>query len=137
MARTFKRKQSMAAISEINVTPLIDLAFALLIIFMITTPLLEQSIPLDLPLETQKPQSTRDDEFQTISVERDGKVYWGKETVTLARLDELLASAAARSAPPVISIRADKSLPYQKVIEVIDLVKANKLTRISLDTQVR
>lgn len=135
MARTFRRKQSMAAISEINVTPLIDLAFALLIIFMIATPLLEQSIPLQLPLESHKPQTPRDEQFQAISVRKDGTIFWGQDAVTLAKLDELLASAAAQPEPPVISIRADKSLPYQKVIEVLDAVKANKLTRISLDTQ--
>lgn len=137
MARTFRRKQSLTALSEINVTPLIDLAFALLIIFMITTPLMEQSIPLQLPLETQKPQTIDNEEFQIISVRRDGNIYWGDTSVTSARLDELLATAAARPRPPVISIRADKSLPYQKVIEVLDAVKANKLTRISLDTQVK
>lgn len=137
MARTFKRKQSLAAISELNVTPLIDLAFSLLIIFMITTPLLEQTIALDLPLESAKPQSDRKDDFEYVSVEKDGKVYWGKEPVTMARLDELLATVAARPDQPVISIRADKTLPYQSVIEVIDLVKSNNLTRISLDTQVK
>lgn len=138
MARTFRRKQSMAAISEINVTPLIDLAFALLIIFMITTPLLEQTIPLQLPLENQRPQASRDDtQFQIVSIRGDGKVFWGDEPVTLATLDDLLGSAAANPDPPVISIRADGRIPYQKVIEVIDLVKGNDLTRISLDTQVK
>lgn len=138
MARTFRRKQSMGAISEINVTPLIDLAFALLIIFMITTPLLEQTIPLQLPLESQTPQPTRsEDTFETISINQEGKVFWGDEGVTLARLDEILAAAAATPNPAVISIRADRRLQYQKVIEVIDIVKSNELTRISLDTQVK
>lgn len=138
MSRTFRRKQSMAAISEINVTPLIDLAFALLIIFMITTPLLEQTIALELPLENQHQQASRDDtQFQTVSIRGDGKVFWGDEPVSLAKLDELLAAVSVSANPPVISIRADHRLPYQKVIEVIDLVKGNDLTRISLDTQVK
>lgn len=138
MARTFRRKQSLTALSEINVTPLIDLAFALLIIFMITTPLLEQTIPLQLPIESQKPQEPRPgDSFRTISLRGDGLVFWGEQQVTLARLDELLAAEAARPNPAVINIRADKSLPYQNVVDVIDLVKSNRLTRISLDTQVK
>jgi len=128
----------MAAISEINVTPLIDLAFALLIIFMITTPLLEQTIPLQLPLESQSPQPSRSEEaFETISIRQDATIFWGDRSVTLARLDEILANAATSANPPVISIRADRRLPYQKVIEVLDLVKQNELTRISLDTQVK
>ena len=63
MARNFHRKDRLSALTEINVTPLIDLAFALLIIFMITTPLLEQTIELDLPIETNKDQSQDRDDF--------------------------------------------------------------------------
>lgn len=138
MARTFRRKQSMEAVSEINVTPLIDLAFALLIIFMITTPLLEQTIPLDLPKEDQKAQESRENiEFQNISIDSEGQVYWGKEPVSLAKLDDMLRGLAGRPNPPVIGIRGDASIQYQRIIEVLDRVKANNLTRISLDTQVR
>lgn len=134
MARTFRRKQSLAAMSQIDVTPLIDLAFSLLIIFMITTPLLEQTIQLDLPEESQKAQSERNPVFRTVSIRADGQVFWGDQPVSLAKLNEILAAEAELPDTPVISIRADKSLTYQKVVEVIDLVKSNKLTKISLDT---
>lgn len=126
----------MTAMSDINVTPLIDLAFALLIIFMITTPLLEQSIPLQLPVETQKPQPARDQiRFETISVNREGQVFWGDQPVTLARLDTILQNLSTEPDPPVLSIRADAALNYQKVIDVLDLIRRHQLTRISLDTQ--
>lgn len=138
MARTFRRKQSMEAVSEINVTPLIDLAFALLIIFMITTPLLEQSIPLNLPVQDKNDQpSTEDMEIQVISVDQEGQIYWGKEPVSLARLDDMLNGLSTRDNPPVLRIRGDAAIQYQRIIEVLDRVKANKLTRISLDTQVQ
>ena len=137
MARTFRRKQSLGALSEINVTPLIDLAFALLIIFMITTPLLEQTIPLRLPLETANERPGDKERFQTISIDAEGQLYWGEEAVDATRLNALLESMKAGGDPPVISIRADASLPYQKVIDVLDLVKQNDLSRISLDTRVR
>ena len=69
MARTFHRRDRLSAISEINIMPLLDLAFALLIIFMITAPLLEQSIDLNLPFEDQKLQSsTEKKRFLTISI---------------------------------------------------------------------
>ncbi len=124
--------------SEINVTPLIDLAFALLIIFMITTPLLEQTIPLDLPLEDQKAQPSDEQmEFQTISIDKDGQIFWAKEAVSLDTLDRYLKNLSNRQNQPVISIRADRSVPYQRVIDVIDQVKQNDLTRIDLDTQVK
>jgi len=138
MARTFRRKQSMEAVSEINVTPLIDLAFALLIIFMITTPLLEQTIPLNLPVqEKNDSRAAADLEIQVISVDQAGQIYWGEEPVALDQLDKKLKNLADRSDTPVLRIRGDASIQYQRIIEVLDRVKANKLTRISLDTQVR
>jgi len=126
----------MGAISEINVTPLIDLAFSLLIIFMIATPLLEQTIPLQLPLESQSAQPQEDIEFQTISIDTRGQAFWGETAVDMTQLNDLLARASLQTEPPVIRIRADGSLPYQRVIDVLDLVKQNELSKISLDTQV-
>lgn len=126
----------MTAMSEINVTPLIDLAFALLIIFVITTPLLEQTIELQLPVESQRPQDTPATEFQTLSINSEGQIFWGEDPVDLDGLDVLLAELSTRSDPPVLKIRADRNLRYQEVIQVLDLVKSNRLTRISLDTQV-
>lgn len=138
MARTFRRKQSMEAVSEINVTPLIDLAFALLIIFMITTPLLEQTIQLNLPKEDSRDQAPRDQSnIQVISIDAEGQVYWGEQPVSLAKLDDMLNGLAGQANPPVLSIRGDEAIQYQSVIDVLNLVKKHKLTRISLDTQVR
>ena len=138
MARVFKRKESLGAISEINVTPLIDLAFALLIIFMITTPLLEQTIPIELPIDTQTPLTTPPAiDFQSITIDARGRIFWGEQPVSAAELDQLLARLQSQGNPPVLSIRADRNLPYQAVIDVIDVIKQHKLSKISLDTQVR
>ncbi len=138
MARTFRRKERLSALSEINVTPLIDLAFALLIIFMITTPLFEQAIEIDLPAESQKPQQDKKDtKFQLISIDPGGDYYWGKKQVDLDELHLLLSNLALETLPPVIEIRADSRLPYQNVITLIDLIKQNNLTQISLDTKVK
>ena len=127
----------MSALTEINVTPLIDLAFALLIIFMVTTPLLEQSIDVNLPVEASKAQPDEREEFQAISVDQSGDYYWSDEKVSLQQLGDLLDTVAMDAAPPVLSIRADASLPYQKVITVIDMIKQRKLSKISLDTKVK
>ena len=127
----------MSALTEINVTPLIDLAFALLIIFMVTTPLLEQSIDVNLPVEASKAQPDEREEFQAISVDQSGDYYWSDEKVSLQQLGDLLDTVAMDAAPPVLSIRADASLPYQKVLTVIDMIKQRKLSKISLDTKVK
>lgn len=135
MARTFKRREPMAAVTEINVTPLIDLAFSLLIIFMITTPLLEQSIQIDLPVETARMQAPREDNFETISIDAQGQIHFGDEELTMPELDLELYNLAMREEPPVINLRADASLPYQRVIDVIDMIKKHKLSKLSLDTR--
>ena len=68
-------------------TPLIDLAFALLIIFMVTTPLLEQTIAVDLPVEAAKSQPEDREDFQALSIDRSGDYYWSDEQVSLEQLD--------------------------------------------------
>lgn len=137
MARKFQRKDRLSALTEINVTPLIDLAFALLIIFMITTPLLEQTVDLNLPVETSKPQLEDREEFQSISIDQAGNYYWGKEKVTGEQISDLLDTLSMNPEPPVLSVRADAQLPYQHVITLVDMIKQRKLSKISLDTKVK
>jgi len=136
VARNFHRSDRLSALTEINVTPLIDLAFALLIIFMVTTPLLEQTIDVNLPVESSKVQVHDRDEFQVISIDRSGNYYWSDEPVSRQQLGDLLDTMAMDAAPPVLSIRADADLPYQQVIRVIDMIQQRKLSKISLDTKV-
>lgn len=137
MARNFHRKDRLSALTEINVTPLIDLAFALLIIFMVTTPLLEQTIDVNLPVEAAKPQSESRETFQTITVDRNGSYFWSDQNVTQEELGDLLDTLSMETDPPVLSIRADATLAYQQVITVIDMIKQRNLSKISLDTKVR
>jgi biopolymer transport protein ExbD len=136
MARKFHRKDRLSALTEINVTPLIDLAFALLIIFMITTPLLEQTIEVNLPVEAAKSQAEEREDFQSVAIDRVGLYYWGDQQVSEQQLADLLDTMAMDPTPPVLSIRADAQLPYQQVITVVDMIKQRKLSKISLDTKV-
>ncbi len=128
----------MSAMTELNVTPLMDLAFSLLIIFMISTPLLEQTIPIDLPKQEENPSSARPEiEFQVISINAKGQIYWGKQPVDMVELNSLLESMSKMPNPPAISFRGDFSLPYQKIVDVIDAIKRHNLTKLHLDTEVR
>lgn len=138
MARTFHRRRSLAPVAELNVTNLIDLGFTLLIIFMIATPLIpnSQSIPLDLPVESAKPQPKTKEQAQLIAVDRNGNYYWGDRRTTLEQIAVNLEALADEPKPPVIRIEADFSLQYQQVVRVLDEVKKAGLSRISLDTQV-
>jgi biopolymer transport protein ExbD len=137
MARDFKRQNKLAVISDLNVTPLIDLAFSLLIIFMITTPVIEQYNRIDLPsqntTQTQEPPKL-DDQF--ITIEANGQFRWGKDAVSQvslgAKLDEVASSEGDQ---PTIHIRGDRTLPYQKIMDVVNMLKARNLTKLSLDTK--
>lgn len=133
----FHKKNRLTALTEINVTPLIDLAFALLIIFMIATPLLEQTIPINLPSEASKPQNQIKDAIQVVSIDQLGVYFWGDKQVSESQMAILLKEASEAKEVPIMRIRADKGLPYEQVIGLIDLIKQNNLVKISLDTEVR
>jgi biopolymer transport protein ExbD len=127
----------MGVVAELNVTNMVDLGFSLLIVFMITAPLLhqEQTIPIDLPIESSRPQRQDRDEFQSVSIDRNGIYYWDDRRVTFQQVQLNLAVIAGQAKPPVLRIRADFTLQYQRVVALLDEVKKNNLSRISLDTQ--
>ena len=137
MARDFKRQNKLAVISDLNVTPLIDLAFSLLIIFMITTPVIEQYNRVNLPEQSssvRQPPPPVEDKYITIDAK--GAFFWGKDPVALAELEMRLDQLTGMEGPvPTIHIRGDRSLPYQKVIDVVNLLKERNLTKLSLDTR--
>lgn len=134
----FRKRESVGAMTELNVTPLMDLAFSLLIIFMISTPLLEQTISVELPKQEKSASSVRPEiEFQVISINDKGQIYWGKQPVDLVELEKLLGNLASLAEPPAISLRGDRTLPYQKIVDVIDAIKRHNLTKLHLDTAVK
>jgi biopolymer transport protein ExbD len=141
MARTFRRRQTAAPISELNVTNLIDLGFTLLIIFMIATPLIqqEQTIPVNLPHESKSPQQKpdKDQRFVAISIDARGNYYLDNRTspVSYAELKTRLRGFAAEAKPPVMRIRGDAKLPYEKIILLMDELKKNNLLKFTFDTQ--
>ncbi len=137
----------MQALSELNVTNLLDLAFVLLVIFMIATPLInqEQTLPVNLPVESVSDQVAADPDtkFVAITVRADGTYLIdadGNRPLAArdlpGRLQAIAASAGAAN-QPVIRIRADATVPYQNIITLMDELKKARLGRVSFDTQVR
>lgn len=135
MARSFHRKRSLEPNSELNVTALIDLGFALLIIFMISTPLIEkeQVMEVDLPV-SENSAAKVPPESVDIVVLSDGFQVDGNLLGEPALVEEL-ARYAAMSKPPVLSIRADAQTRYQNVVRLLDLLKEHRLTKINLVTR--
>jgi biopolymer transport protein ExbD len=136
MARVFRSRRQSTPFTDLNVTNLVDVGFVLLIIFMITTPLVEQSIDVDLPVEAQKEQKKEPEKTEVIGIDSRGQIFWGDRQVSKDQLQTLLESAAEKPVQPIISLRADKSLDYQSVIDVLGLIEKAGLTKLSIDTQV-
>ncbi len=137
MARDFKRANKLAVISDLNVTPLIDLAFSLLIIFMITTPVIEQYNRVDLPEQpsgTPQPPPEMENEFITIDAK--GVYHWGNDPIGKEelgnQLDEIMRAVGEQ---PTIHIRGDRNLLWQQIVDVINMLKERNLTKLSLDTK--
>lgn len=141
MARTFRRKRQSRPIADINVTNLIDLGFTLLIIFMISTPLInkEQTIPIRLPVESKSAQTKPEigDTFVAISVDARGRYYINSQQtpISLAELRTRLQGLSEEKKPPVIRIRGDGNVTYDKMIQLMDELKKANLSRITFDTQ--
>jgi biopolymer transport protein ExbD len=137
MARNFHRNKPLEAMSELNVTPLIDLAFALLIIFMITAPLLQQTIDIQVPTESARPQQQDREEPLMLSIDPSGQFFWGTEAVGDNEMESRLRLMADTDEPPVVQVRAHAQLPYQRVVDLMDLIKGAGLSKISLETKAR
>jgi biopolymer transport protein ExbD len=141
MARTFRRQRQSRPIAEINVTNLIDLGFTLLIIFMISTPLInqEQTIPVRLPVESRSPQEKPEigDHFEAISVDASGRYYINSQQVpiSLTELRRRLQAWSLERKPPIIRVRGDGKVPYEKMIQLLDELKKVNLSKITFDTQ--
>jgi biopolymer transport protein ExbD len=141
MARSFSRTHRLHVISELNVTPMLDLCFVLLIIFMIATPVLEQTTSVNLPKADKGAGKTPDPKVQTriVSIDRNGGYVIGARAVSLAELEQEFTTLAAlpEADQPVLRIRGDGGLSYQKIIDVLSLAKAKGLTKAALDTETR
>jgi biopolymer transport protein ExbD len=128
-------------ISELNVTPMLDLCFVLLIIFMIATPVLEQTTAVNLPKAEKGAGKSADAkvQYRFVSIARDGSYTIGNRPVTPAQLEAEFAAIAAlpEADQPVVRIRADSTLPYQKVIDVMSTAKSKGLIKVGLDTEIR
>ena len=124
--RRSSRSSSGLALAELNITPLLDLVFVLLIIFMITTPLMEQQLPVDLPKASTSIATSLPDpkSILTLTLAKDGSTLLGSEKIRLDQLTSLLTQRKASDPQLVVSLRADSSLPYETVFRALEAVRS-------------
>jgi biopolymer transport protein ExbD len=134
--RRFSQRSNLVTLSEINITPLLDLAFVLLIIFVITTPLLEQSINLKLPKGIGQPDKfVNKRDIHTVEISVTGVYALDRQRMGLEPLIGRLAGEFRSNPNLIVYIRADQDGPYRNVAALIDGCQRGGITRYSLRTE--
>jgi biopolymer transport protein ExbD len=134
MGRERQRRNGLKPVAEINMTPLIDLTFLLLIAFIISFPMIEQGIKVQLPkgdAEKLDPQK----KTRTITVKYAGGVFLNDREVTYDALEEALSAIAKEDPQPPVLIRCDERVEYGDLMKTLRLVHACKITRMALVTE--
>jgi biopolymer transport protein TolR len=128
------RRRRRPRMSEINVTPFVDVMLVLLIVFMVTAPLLTVGVTVDLP-ETRSSPLPGQDEPLTVSVTRDGSVFLQESAIGLEELGPRLQAITERSPDARIFVRGDRVIDYGRVMQVVGTIHAAGFTRVALVTE--
>ena len=119
---------------QINITPLLDLAYVLLVIFIIMTTATVQGIKVNLPKASETPAIAKP-KTKAISITADGTIYLDTYPVTLAELERLLTQYKAADPELPVIVKADATIQYQKVVDVLDLIGKLQISQLGLVTQ--
>ena len=125
------RHNSYRAVSEINVTPFVDVMLVLLIVFMVTAPLMTVAVPVDLP-KTQARTVSQDKEPLVVSIDADGKVYLQDKAMKLDDLVPKLRAITGTNPDTRIFVRGDKGITYGRIMEVMGTISGAGFTKVAL-----
>ena len=129
--RRFGRVHTRPMMSDINVTPMVDVMLVLLVVFMITAPLLTVGVQVDLP-ETKASLLTGDDEPLTITVDAQGRVFLQETELALDTLSPRLVAITGNNPDVRIFVRGDRAIDYGRVMEVMGTVNAAGYRKVAL-----
>jgi biopolymer transport protein ExbD len=133
--RRYSQRNNLTSLSEINITPLLDLAFVLLIIFMITTPLLENSMSLVIPSSGATNPPVNSSQVQTISIDRTETIKLNNQVVEADALTAQLVELKRANPDVAVVIRPDRELPVQKLITLMDALQRAEITKDGIATK--
>lgn len=126
--------QEQNSISQINITPLVDVMLVLLIIFMVTVPILHQGVNVDLPEVTAAPFVSSEEQL-VINVTREGKLQLNDTPIKVDELNKKLGAILSVKPDRQIYLRADKNVPYGKVVEVMAAVRTAGVRKLGMVTE--
>jgi biopolymer transport protein ExbD/biopolymer transport protein TolR len=133
--RRFSQRNALVTLSEINITPLLDLAFVLLIIFVITTPLLEQGLNLRLPTgDTPDNRKVDKNDIRVIEISPQGQYMFAGKYVSVDQLAAIIISDFRRNPRLMVDVRADENVPYKHVMAIVDRLASAGIEQYSLRT---
>ena len=130
-----QQEDELGSLSEINITPLVDVMLVLLIIFMVTAPMLTQGLEIELPGAEGRNFETASEEPPTISIAEDGTVYLNEEYVGVDDLETTLLTMLRAGNYESALVRADKDVPYGHVIRVIDIMNRAGILDVGMVTR--
>ena len=130
-ARGYAARRRYAPMSEINVTPMVDVMLVLLVIFMVTAPLLTVGVPVDLP-KTKAAAMNNDDKPLVVSVKKDGTLWLQDTEIEIDSLGPRLAAIIANKPDTTVYVRADKDINYGLFAEVLAELQSNGISKIGL-----
>src|SRR6266446_4408235 len=133
--KRYSNRSNFSTLSEINVTPLLDLAFVLLIIFMITTPLLENSMSLVIPSSGAVNPPVDSSQVQTISIDRSETIKFNNQIIDAEALTAQLAELKRANPDLAVVIRPDRELPVQKLVTLMDALQRAGITKVGIATK--
>ncbi len=133
MIGSFNEESASRPMSEINVTPLVDVMLVLLIVFIVTAPLFTHSIRIDLPRAQTQVNQEKPDTI-TLAIDAEGRFYWNNQPLDRGQLSRHLNESAAKSPQPELHIRADKETRYQVLADVMAEAQRVKLQRVGFVT---
>ncbi len=120
--------------AEINMTPMVDVMLVLLIIFMITLPVIQQAVKVELPKANSVRNEVKPESIQ-LSIDAKGQIYWNSTAIDLATFDKDAEEAAKKDPQPEINLRADKSVKYEYVAKVLAASRRAGLTKLGFVTE--
>jgi biopolymer transport protein ExbD len=132
--RRFSQRNSLVTLSEINITPLLDLAFVLFIIFVITTPLLEQGMSLNLPKGGSADGKIEKDNVRTVEIDARGNFMLNSRRMTVAQIEAELVATFARNPNLVVFVRADKDGKIEPFADIMNRCIRKGITKFSFRT---
>jgi len=130
--RRFSQRNSLVTLSEINITPLLDLAFVLLIIFVITRPMLEGRVKIQLPDGSVGSTRSTDRSVRLIEVSVGGRYTLDGKAISLAQLESVLTKLSHDNPKVTVDVRADQSVEFRYFYSVMDICLRNHISGLSV-----